>query len=74
MSVTNEIRKLVEEELKNANKQEELYEFDLNKELNTIARTAGLGGKFFSSGNFAKQCCLCGLIAFTKVALKLLQR
>jgi uncharacterized membrane protein YkvA (DUF1232 family) len=50
MSVTNEIRKLVEEELKNANKQEELYEFNLN----TIARTAGLGGKFFSSDNFRR--------------------
>ena len=48
MSVTNEIRKLVEEELKNANKQEELYEFDLGG----LAKIAG--AKLLSSESFRR--------------------
>ena len=48
MSVTNEIRKLVEEELKNTNKQEELYEFDLGG----LAKIAG--AKLLSSESFRR--------------------
>ena len=50
MSVTNEIRKLVEEELKNANKQEELYEFDLGG----LAKIAGGAASLLSSENFRR--------------------
>ena len=48
MSVTNEIRKLVEEELKDANKQEELHEFDLGG----LAKIAG--AKLLSSESFRR--------------------
>ena len=48
MSVTNEIRKLVKEELKNAKKQEELYEFDLGG----LAKIAG--AKLLSSESFRR--------------------
>ena len=48
MSVTNEIRKLVEEELKNTNKQEELHEFDLGG----LAKIAG--AKLLSSESFRR--------------------
>lgn len=50
MSVTNEIRKLVKEELKNANKQEELYEFDLGG----LAKIAGGAASLLSSENFRR--------------------
>ena len=50
MSVTNEIRKLVKEELKNANKQEELYEFDLGG----LAKIAGGAANLLSSENFRR--------------------
>ena len=48
MSVTNEIRKLVEEELKNTNKQEELHELDLGG----LAKIAG--AKLLSSESFRR--------------------
>ena len=50
MSVTNEIRKLVEEELKNTNKQEELHEFDLGG----LAKIAGGAASLLSSENFRR--------------------
>ena len=52
MSVTNEIRKLVKEELKNANKQEELYELDLEEFINENSLTATAKGVLDNIGDF----------------------
>ena len=52
MSVTNKIRKLVEEELKNAKKQEELYEFDLEEFINENSLTATAKGVLDNIGDF----------------------
>ena len=52
MSVTNEIRKLVEEELKNAKKQEEVYELDLEEFINENSLTATAKGVLDNIGDF----------------------